>query len=184
MPFCPNCGIEYRPGFARCSDCEQSLVDAPPALSRRRDPRSWLFLTLAVSVTVAMLAGGIVGGTLALVMGWADSFLILVYYGAVWGGLPLGLVGGFVLALLPLLIQRSERRIQAAALLGAVLGGGFGLLLPLPRLSYFALIVGAAGALSGYAAAKLLETVRTLDERAPARCGGSGSRPPLPPFGP
>ena len=29
--FCPNCRAEYRPGFARCSDCEVNLVeDLPP----------------------------------------------------------------------------------------------------------------------------------------------------------
>ncbi|SRR5260370_972618 len=29
--FCPNCRAEYRPGFARCSDCEVDLVeDLPP----------------------------------------------------------------------------------------------------------------------------------------------------------
>jgi hypothetical protein len=28
--FCPNCGAEYRPGFARCSDCDVELVEAAP----------------------------------------------------------------------------------------------------------------------------------------------------------
>jgi hypothetical protein len=28
--FCPNCGLEYRPGFARCNDCDVDLVEEPP----------------------------------------------------------------------------------------------------------------------------------------------------------
>jgi len=30
--FCPNCRVEYRPGFTRCADCELDLVEVlPPA---------------------------------------------------------------------------------------------------------------------------------------------------------
>ncbi len=28
--FCPNCGIEYRPGFTRCNDCDVDLVEQLP----------------------------------------------------------------------------------------------------------------------------------------------------------
>jgi hypothetical protein len=28
--FCPNCKVEYRTGFIRCSDCEADLVEEPP----------------------------------------------------------------------------------------------------------------------------------------------------------
>lgn len=28
MPFCPSCKCEYRPGFARCSDCDMELVES------------------------------------------------------------------------------------------------------------------------------------------------------------
>lgn len=28
--FCPNCGLEYRPGFTRCNDCEVDLVETLP----------------------------------------------------------------------------------------------------------------------------------------------------------
>lgn len=49
MPFCPKCGVEYREGFSRCSDCDVALVDSPdtspewgdspPAeLTRRENP--------------------------------------------------------------------------------------------------------------------------------------------------
>ncbi len=27
MPFCPKCGVEYRPGFNRCADCDVDLVE-------------------------------------------------------------------------------------------------------------------------------------------------------------
>ena len=29
--ICPNCSVEYREGFTRCSDCDVDLVDSPPA---------------------------------------------------------------------------------------------------------------------------------------------------------
>ncbi len=35
MPFCPNCQIEYRDGFTRCTDCDIDLV---PALPRESPP--------------------------------------------------------------------------------------------------------------------------------------------------
>lgn len=28
--FCPNCGIEYRPGFTHCNDCDVDLVEELP----------------------------------------------------------------------------------------------------------------------------------------------------------
>jgi len=28
--FCPQCNVEYRPGFTRCSDCQVDLVQDPP----------------------------------------------------------------------------------------------------------------------------------------------------------
>jgi len=32
MPFCPNCHIEYRRGFTRCTDCDVDLVSALPQM--------------------------------------------------------------------------------------------------------------------------------------------------------
>lgn len=29
--FCPKCGVEYRAGFTRCSDCSVDLVEKRPA---------------------------------------------------------------------------------------------------------------------------------------------------------
>jgi hypothetical protein len=31
MPYCPQCGAEYREGFTRCSDCDVDLVPELPA---------------------------------------------------------------------------------------------------------------------------------------------------------
>jgi len=28
MPFCPSCKCEYRPGFARCSNCDMELIES------------------------------------------------------------------------------------------------------------------------------------------------------------
>jgi hypothetical protein len=39
--FCPKCGVEYRAGFKRCSDCGVDLVATRPAdLRGSEDPRS------------------------------------------------------------------------------------------------------------------------------------------------
>ena len=32
--FCPKCGVEYRAGFKRCSDCNVDLVETRPAHPR------------------------------------------------------------------------------------------------------------------------------------------------------
>jgi hypothetical protein len=30
MPYCPQCGAEYREGFTRCHDCDVELLEGPP----------------------------------------------------------------------------------------------------------------------------------------------------------
>ena len=30
MPWCPECGVEYREGFTQCSECRVGLVEKPP----------------------------------------------------------------------------------------------------------------------------------------------------------
>lgn len=38
--WCPNCGSEYRPGYAHCSDCGHALVHEPPeAVVPEEQPR-------------------------------------------------------------------------------------------------------------------------------------------------
>jgi hypothetical protein len=34
MPWCPQCGAQYRDGFSTCAKCAAALVDEPPAVSR------------------------------------------------------------------------------------------------------------------------------------------------------
>lgn len=36
--FCPQCKAEYRPGFTRCTDCEENLVERLPEPGRVLDP--------------------------------------------------------------------------------------------------------------------------------------------------
>jgi Putative prokaryotic signal transducing protein len=31
MMYCPKCGAEYRDGFTLCSDCDEALMNEPPA---------------------------------------------------------------------------------------------------------------------------------------------------------
>jgi len=38
MPWCPQCGVEYREGFERCSDCGSVLVAEPPAREEEARP--------------------------------------------------------------------------------------------------------------------------------------------------
>src|SRR6266568_4505645 len=35
--FCPQCRVEYRPGFTRCSDCDVDLVERLPEPGRGSD---------------------------------------------------------------------------------------------------------------------------------------------------
>ena len=35
MKYCPRCGSEYRPGYERCPDCDEGLVDGPPIAQPR-----------------------------------------------------------------------------------------------------------------------------------------------------
>jgi hypothetical protein len=45
--YCPLCGVEYRPGFSICSDCQVALVpDPPPAASAESAAASSSFVTI------------------------------------------------------------------------------------------------------------------------------------------
>src|SRR5215472_6328636 len=38
--FCPKCGVEYRPGFKHCTDCDVDLVAEPPKPQKKESPDS------------------------------------------------------------------------------------------------------------------------------------------------
>jgi hypothetical protein len=47
--WCPICGVEYRPGFTRCPDCDAGLATSPtgpvePELIRKDEPRVTVFV--------------------------------------------------------------------------------------------------------------------------------------------
>jgi len=45
--YCPLCGVEYRPGFSVCSDCQVALVpDPPPAASSETAAANNSFVTI------------------------------------------------------------------------------------------------------------------------------------------
>ena len=41
MPFCPQCGDEFRPGFTVCADCDVPLVAEPPGEARDESAGEW-----------------------------------------------------------------------------------------------------------------------------------------------
>jgi hypothetical protein len=47
MPFCPECRLEYRPGFSECSDCGVALVDELPLEPRRARPAALIDVVVA-----------------------------------------------------------------------------------------------------------------------------------------
>jgi len=61
MPWCPECGAEYREGFTRCSDCDAPLVDAPPpaAGTPARPGPEWAEVASYRTTEEAHLAAGL-----------------------------------------------------------------------------------------------------------------------------
>ena len=64
MPWCPDCGAEYREGFNRCSECGVSLVDAPPVrLQPPEEPGpAWVEVASYTTAEEARLAQGLLEG--------------------------------------------------------------------------------------------------------------------------
>jgi hypothetical protein len=67
VPWCPKCGVEYREGFDRCSECGVGLVNAPPHLDmsppagERDEPREttdWLTAGVFTTPEEAEIARG------------------------------------------------------------------------------------------------------------------------------
>ncbi len=53
--FCPQCRVEYEPGFTRCADCEVSLVDRLPEDPSSDGPQDVKLVTVAESADSAFL---------------------------------------------------------------------------------------------------------------------------------
>ncbi len=61
MPFCPSCGVEYREGFTRCSECNVALVAEPPPTPEPVGPE-WAPVAVFVTTEEAELARGLLAG--------------------------------------------------------------------------------------------------------------------------
>jgi hypothetical protein len=61
MPFCPSCGVEYREGFTRCSECDVALVAEPPPAALPVGPE-WSPVATFVTAEEASLARGLLAG--------------------------------------------------------------------------------------------------------------------------
>ena len=61
MTWCPECGVEYREGFARCSDCGVALVNQPPpGAGQPSEPGpEWVEVAGYTTVEEARLAQGL-----------------------------------------------------------------------------------------------------------------------------
>jgi len=60
MPWCPQCGTEYREGFERCSDCGAALVaEAPPEPAASALGAEWVAVAGYATDEEARLAQGL-----------------------------------------------------------------------------------------------------------------------------
>ena len=62
MPWCPECGAEYREGFARCSDCDVDLVGEQPAVEPPPADDEWVTVAAFSTDEEARLAHGFLTG--------------------------------------------------------------------------------------------------------------------------
>lgn len=68
MPWCPKCGIEYRPGFETCAECGEALVAGDPRPAHLRE--------VAESGALASSLSGVGAGCLGGLIGWIGWFLL------------------------------------------------------------------------------------------------------------
>ncbi|MDL2233622.1 CPBP family intramembrane metalloprotease [Ruminococcaceae bacterium OttesenSCG-928-L11] len=111
MPWCPNCGMEYREGFAQCADCQVDLVesrlDAEAAskeakrerarLRREQGSAGWRGRWEGLGLPLALIG-------LVLALGLLDSALadVILYQPA------FAHVGGLILAGLAICFMRGK----------------------------------------------------------------------------
>ena len=61
MPWCPECRVEYRDGFVRCSECQVELVAAFPRTATGMS-REWVEVGVFPTPEAAELAQGYLQG--------------------------------------------------------------------------------------------------------------------------
>ena len=160
MPFCPACGTEYRPAYTVCADCHCSLIPSPPALPRQESFFDWVLPGLSIGMGVGITMAALTMSITSLLMGWSDWFFSAIFLGVFFGGVPLGILGGIGLILMPLIFKQPRQRMRMAILVGAALSGGYGAFLPVfPQFGFIAALAGAA---SGYLAVQAFERFRSL----------------------
>ena len=83
MPWCPECGTEYRPEFDRCADCGAALVDEEPAAHDSRTKPVLQFLGNSVYSAIAWAVCPI--PSIILFLPWDTE-------GAVWPIVPVSIL--------------------------------------------------------------------------------------------
>jgi hypothetical protein len=53
MPWCPQCGVEYREGFTECSDCRVGLVNQPLS-DEAAGPPEWVTVSVYNNLEVEL----------------------------------------------------------------------------------------------------------------------------------
>ena len=117
MPYCPACGVEYREGFKRCSDCDVELVaelldDRSPAA----DDQAWVAVAAFTTDEAASLALGFLRGE-GLEAELVDRMMHVQPYG-------MGILGDVLLMVPPAEAARARELLAEADLGGVALPEG------------------------------------------------------------
>ncbi len=112
MPYCPSCGVEYREGFDRCSDCDVELVAVlPPDEGSAAVEQEWVAVAAFTTDEAAGLAIGFLRGE-GLRAELIDKMMHVQPYG-------MGLLGE-VMIMVPQAEVTRARELLAEAELGGV----------------------------------------------------------------